>query len=60
MHGNYENAYKILVERPEKRGHSKDLGIDKRIILKCILQKQGGRMWTELIWFRMQTSGGIL
>jgi hypothetical protein len=25
----------------------KDLGIDGRIILKCILNKQGGRAWAD-------------
>jgi hypothetical protein len=32
--GEMRNAYKILVRKPERRGHSKDLGIDWRIILE--------------------------
>jgi len=39
MHGNYENAYKILVENPEGRRYLEDLDVDGRIILECILGK---------------------
>jgi hypothetical protein len=34
------NAYKILVQRPEGRDHVRELGMDGRTILKCILQKK--------------------
>jgi hypothetical protein len=34
-----------------------NLGIDGRIILKWILGKQGWRMWTGIIWLRVQTTG---
>ena len=33
------NVYKVLVEHPEERDRSVDLGIDGRIILKCMLEK---------------------
>jgi hypothetical protein len=39
--------------------HLKDLGIDG-MILKCILRKQGGRMWTGFIWLKTGTGGGLL
>jgi hypothetical protein len=31
------NACKVLVGKPEGRDHSKDLGVNKRIILEWIL-----------------------
>jgi hypothetical protein len=33
------NAYKMLLGKPEGRDHSKDLGIDWRIILEWIFGK---------------------
>jgi hypothetical protein len=51
-----KNAYKILVGKPEKRivlG-----GVDWRRILKWISNKQGGRVWTGLIWFGIGTCVG--
>jgi hypothetical protein len=37
--GDMRNACKILVRKPEGRDHSKDLGIDEKIILEWILGK---------------------
>jgi hypothetical protein len=37
--GKIINAYKIWLGCLKGRGHSKDLGADGRIILKCILRK---------------------
>jgi hypothetical protein len=28
------------------RDHAKDLGVDGKILLEWILEKQGGKMWT--------------
>jgi hypothetical protein len=36
--------------------HSEDGGVDGRIILKWILEKEGGLVWTGLIWLRIRTS----
>jgi hypothetical protein len=33
---------------------------DGRIILKSILKKWDDRMWTGVIWLRIETSGGLL
>jgi hypothetical protein len=41
------------------RDHSEDLGVDARIILEWILEKQGVKVWTEFIWLRTETSGGL-
>ena len=32
-----------------ERNHSQDLDVDGRIILKCILRKRDGMVWTD--WF---------
>jgi hypothetical protein len=35
------------------RDHFEDLGIDGRIILEWISEKQNGKVWIELTWLRM-------
>jgi hypothetical protein len=42
------------------RDHSEDLDVDGRIILEWILEKYGGKVWTECICLRIETSGGFL
>jgi hypothetical protein len=42
------------------RDHCEDLGVDGRIILECMLGKYGERVWTGFMWFRIETSGGLL
>jgi hypothetical protein len=36
-----------------------DLGIDGKI-LKWIIKKSGGRVWTGYIWVRIGAGGGLL
>jgi hypothetical protein len=36
-----------------------NLSIDRRIIFKCVLMKQGLRMWTGFIWLKVGSSGGL-
>jgi hypothetical protein len=38
----------------------KVLDTDWGIILKCITGKQGGMVWTGLIWLKIGTGGGPL
>jgi hypothetical protein len=38
-HGETRNAHRILLQSVKGRDHSKDLGVDGRIILKWILGK---------------------
>jgi hypothetical protein len=41
-----------MVDSLNGRDHSENLGADGRIILKLILRKECGRVWTGLIWLR--------
>jgi hypothetical protein len=36
------------------------LDVHGRIILKCILGKLSGKLWTGFIWLRNGISGGLL
>jgi hypothetical protein len=54
------NAYKFLVRKPEGGDHSEDLGVHRRIILEWILEKYGGKLWTESKCLRIGTSGKLL
>jgi hypothetical protein len=45
--GEIRNAYKIWSENLNKRAHFRDIGIDERIILECILHKQSRKVWTR-------------
>jgi hypothetical protein len=51
---------KFQLESLKGRNHSEDLGIDKRIILKWILGRQGWRVSIGFIWLRIVTGGGLL
>jgi hypothetical protein len=51
---------KFWLENMKERDHLEDLLVDGSIILKSILNKQGVRVWTGLIWFRIGTDGGHL
>jgi hypothetical protein len=51
---------KFWSENLKGRDVSEDLGVDGKIILEWILGKWNGNLWTECIWFRIGTSGGLL
>jgi hypothetical protein len=48
------------LENLKGRDYLEDLDIDGRIIIYWILRKCGGKVWTECIWLRAVTSGGLL
>ena len=47
-----------FVGKPKERYHLEDLGIDEKIILKCLLKDLAGRM-TGLVYLRTGTSGRL-
>jgi hypothetical protein len=58
--GAKRNAHRILVGKLERKSPQEDLDVGGRIILKWILERHDGVVWTGLIWFRIGTSGGLL
>jgi len=44
------NLTKTLLEKLKGRGHLKDQGVNRSIILKCILRKECIKMLTESCW----------
>jgi len=51
---------KFWLENMKGRHNSENLGIDGRIILEWILEKQGGKVWAGYIWLRIGASDGIM
>jgi len=43
-----------------ERVHVEDLGVQGTIILKLTLKMYNGRAWSELVWLRIGTLGGLL
>jgi hypothetical protein len=44
----------------EGQNHLEDLGVDERIILKCLFKKSDGAAWTRLMWLRIATGEVLL
>jgi len=55
-----EEMHGVLVCNQKERDCVEELSIDGRIILKLILKRLSGRVWTELIWFGVETSSRLL
>jgi hypothetical protein len=58
--GEKRSAYRILVGIPEGKRPLGRLRRRWRIILRWILEREDGVVWTGLIWLRIGTSGGLL
>jgi hypothetical protein len=42
--GKKRNAYNVLIRKSERRHHVEYLGIDRRVMLKCVIKKQDMRV----------------
>jgi hypothetical protein len=49
-----------LVGKPETKKHLEDLEVDGWTILKWILKREGGKVWTGLIRLRIATGCELL
>jgi hypothetical protein len=58
-YGRKISVCRVLVGKPEERGHLEDPSFDGRIILKWILEKWDGVARTGSIWLRISTDGGL-
>jgi len=58
--GDRTGACRFLVRRPEEREHLENIGVDRRIILKCIFKKWDEETWTRLLYLRIGRVGGSL
>jgi hypothetical protein len=49
----------LYLENVRGKYHLEDLGIDWCVILNWVFKKNGGRMWTGLVWLRVTANGGL-
>jgi hypothetical protein len=54
------NEYKTMAGKSAGKRLLYGPGVERKIILEWILGKEGGKLWTEFIWLRIGTSGGLL
>jgi hypothetical protein len=57
--GGYRQIFRIIARKHES-GRLEDLDVDRRIILKTVLNEYDESFWTRLIWLRTGTNGGVL
>jgi hypothetical protein len=57
--GEIRIAYKFWLEIMKGTYHSEYSGVYERTILKWVSRKLDGRVWTGLIWLRIDTDEGL-
>jgi hypothetical protein len=55
----YKMHAKLYFGNLKGRDHLGKLGVDRRVILKLILKKDGVRMCTEFNWLGIRSTGGL-
>jgi hypothetical protein len=58
--GEERGVHRVLVGKPEGRGHWGDPDVDGRIILRCLFRKLKGVVETGWSWLMIGTGGGHL
>jgi len=53
----WEMHIQFWCENLHGRDHSEHVGLDRRVKLELIFEKQGWKMWIGFIWLRIWTSG---
>jgi hypothetical protein len=59
MHAEKRGTYRILVGKLREGDYLEELGVDGRIMLKCIFKNWDGWEWTALIRLRIGTGVGL-
>jgi hypothetical protein len=54
------NEYKFWSENIKGGDYLGGIGLDRRIIFKCILKKLGMKVWIGFIWLQIGYNGGHL
>jgi hypothetical protein len=57
--GGGRNVYRVLVGKPDGKGHLEDQGVDGRMGSKWILGRLFGGVWIGFTWLRIGTIGGL-
>jgi hypothetical protein len=58
--GEKRNAYRIFVGKPEGRRPLRRKNLGGWTMLRWILERKDGVVWTGSIWLRIGTGGGFL
>ena len=55
-----KSVFEVLVGNVKGRDHYEGMDTDMKMILKCILMKQSGSLWTGFVYLRRGASSGLL